>query len=1059
VHVSSVDELPIGTVTFLFTDIEGSTQLLKQMRDRYGEALEDHQQILREAFVEHGGHEIDTQGDSFFVAFRRAKDAVSAAIECQRRLAEHVWPENTELRVRMGIHTGEPAMGGERYVGLGVHRAARICAAGHGGQVLLSQTARELLRDDPIPDVSLRGLGEHQLKDMDEPERLYQLVAPGLLDVFPELKTAATAPFEGREGELAEAAAEEMARSWRRPSRRVLVGATFTAALVGVTIGVLATQGGGSSAQASVSANAVGVIDPDGGDIAAEIPVGVAPGGVAAGEGAIWVTNTGGNSVSRIDPETNDVRQTIPVGGGPAGIAVARGAAWVANGLDGTVTRIDAATNLPSQTIPVGNGPAGVVYGAGAVWVTNSTDGTVTRIDPATGRREKTLPAIVGASGVAVGFARVWVVSPASGKVAVLDPKSGQVLKEIPVGGDPAAIAVDADAVWVANRADGTVSKIDPGTLRVRGTVQVGRGPAGVAAGGDTVWVTNGDDGTLSHFDPSDVGTVESISLDNPPRGVALAPGGVYVAVGSSGKEHRGGELQVVSSPPDYLDPALAYFPWSVSLLTVTNDGLVGFRKVGGVQGIQLVSDLAVEVPTPTDGGRTYTFQVRSDIHYSNGKLVQPEDFRRALQRVFRLGSPAAFYYAGIVGADRCTKGRPCDLSRGVVTDRVSRTVTIHLDQPDGDLLTKLAMPYAYAVPEGTPVRVATAANPVPATGAYQIAGYDRKTKTYRLVRNPRFRQWSADAQPRGFPDTIAVRTRLGGAPSAGVRAVRRGLADIAPVPDSQLDILVARYPDRTHRNTAFFTEFFFLNTRVAPFDDVRVRRAVSNAFDPQAFAAQEGPLYAPSCQILPPNFPGYRRRTCPYASNRLAGLDRARKLVKTAGVGGARVTVWVPSTLAKRGRYMASFLDSLGFRAEVHEVPVRPDDPTPYFTAVGDSRTKAQIGFGGWIADYPSAAGFIPGMLSCAVFVPNSSKNENPNLAEFCDPSIDAEMTRASVLQALDPPAATLLWQRIERELLAQAPIVPTDNRLDAYFVSERVGNYQYHPQWGVLLSQLWVK
>ena len=135
----SSHELPIGTVTFLFTDIEGSTQLVKQLRDRYGEALGDHQRILRETFAEHDGHEIDTQGDSFFVAFRRAKDAVAAAIACQRRLAAHPWP-NAPIRVRMGIHTGEPAMGGERYVGIGVHRAARICAAGHGGQVLLSQS-------------------------------------------------------------------------------------------------------------------------------------------------------------------------------------------------------------------------------------------------------------------------------------------------------------------------------------------------------------------------------------------------------------------------------------------------------------------------------------------------------------------------------------------------------------------------------------------------------------------------------------------------------------------------------------------------------------------------------------------------------------------------------------------------------------------------------------------------------------------------------------------------------------------------------------------------------
>src|SRR4029078_10851330 len=101
-------------------------------------------------------HEIDTQGDSFFVAFRRAKDAVAAAISCQRRLTEHAWPDGTDLRVRRGIHTGEPAAAGERYVGMGVHRAARICAAGHGGQVLLSQTTRELLRDDPIHDASLR---------------------------------------------------------------------------------------------------------------------------------------------------------------------------------------------------------------------------------------------------------------------------------------------------------------------------------------------------------------------------------------------------------------------------------------------------------------------------------------------------------------------------------------------------------------------------------------------------------------------------------------------------------------------------------------------------------------------------------------------------------------------------------------------------------------------------------------------------------------------------------------------------------------------------------------
>ena len=124
--MSAGSELPTGTVTFLFTDIEGSTRLLKQLRDRWAEALGTHQELLRQAFADHGGWEIDTQGDSFFIAFRRAKDAVAAAVAAQVALARHEWPDGAELRVRMGLHTGEPTVGGERYVGLGVHRAARI---------------------------------------------------------------------------------------------------------------------------------------------------------------------------------------------------------------------------------------------------------------------------------------------------------------------------------------------------------------------------------------------------------------------------------------------------------------------------------------------------------------------------------------------------------------------------------------------------------------------------------------------------------------------------------------------------------------------------------------------------------------------------------------------------------------------------------------------------------------------------------------------------------------------------------------------------------------------
>src|SRR6266446_5897369 len=204
--------LPTGTVTFLFTDIEGSTRLLKQLGDRYASVLVECRRLLRASFQEWNGHEVDTQGDAFLVAFARATDAVLAAVEVQRALASHSWPEGAAVRVRMGLHTGEPTLTSEGYVGLDVHRAARIMSAEHGGQVLLSQTTCNLVGEDLPEDVTLRDLGEYRLKDLGRPRRLFQLVISGLPADFPPLKTLDTylnnlpvqlTPFIGREQELA----------------------------------------------------------------------------------------------------------------------------------------------------------------------------------------------------------------------------------------------------------------------------------------------------------------------------------------------------------------------------------------------------------------------------------------------------------------------------------------------------------------------------------------------------------------------------------------------------------------------------------------------------------------------------------------------------------------------------------------------------------------------------------------------------------------------------------------------------------------------------------------
>jgi class 3 adenylate cyclase len=191
--------LPAGTITCVFTDIEGSTALLKRLEDRYGDVLRTHRSIVRDTFDPAGGIEIDTQGDSFFFAFPRAREAVAAAVEVQRAHARTDWPGEAVVRVRIGLHTGEPAVGDEGYLGLDVVRAARICAVGRGGGVLLSETTRALLGSALPEGVSISQPDEQRLKDIDEPELVYELRIDGVdVTPAPELPAPAAEPVGKR---------------------------------------------------------------------------------------------------------------------------------------------------------------------------------------------------------------------------------------------------------------------------------------------------------------------------------------------------------------------------------------------------------------------------------------------------------------------------------------------------------------------------------------------------------------------------------------------------------------------------------------------------------------------------------------------------------------------------------------------------------------------------------------------------------------------------------------------------------------------------------------------
>ena len=520
-HASGMAELPSGTVTFLFTDIEGSTRLVKQLREQWGEVLSQHQELLRDAFMNHSGYEVDTQGDSFFVAFVSARDAVRAAVEGQRTILSHRWPHEAQVNVRMGIHTGQAVVSDGRYTGLAVHRAARVGAAGHGGQVLVSQATQTLLEDEEEDlDVSLRDLGEQRLKDLDRPVRLYQVEADGLPTKFPPLR---------HEAELAEAAETALAAQ-KPPLRRLaFVGAALAVAAAAAVAIVLLSAG---NDVVTVRPNSVGVIDPGSNKVVDQIAVGSGPGPITAGAGAIWVANLDDQTLYRIDPGKGSVVHRIALQGTPMDLAYGEGAVWVANGLLGTVQRVDTEFNMAEEPIPMGGARAvegSIAFGFSSVWFA-SANSIVKRLDPNSEKVIATLYSGLSPSGIAVDNEAIWVANKASDDVYKFSPTTNrQVKTPYSACSRPTAIATGGRAVWIACGDDNAVTRIDPLT-GASITIPVGSHPSAIAYGARAVWVANAGDGTVSRIDPT-TNKVTKIPVGNEPEGIVVAQNRVWVTV------------------------------------------------------------------------------------------------------------------------------------------------------------------------------------------------------------------------------------------------------------------------------------------------------------------------------------------------------------------------------------------------------------------------------------------------------------------------------------------------------------------------------------------------
>jgi YVTN family beta-propeller protein len=860
-------------------------------------------------------------------------------------------------------------------------------------------------------------------------------------------------------------AADPRRSRWRLVMAGALVAVLVATAFVADRI---ADRGSGVAAIAS---NSLGLIHAKSNALVAQVPLGVRSGQVAAGEGAVWVASEDG-TVSRVDAATRRVVQRITVGRDPAGVAAGGGAVWVATSGDRSVSWINPSTNTVVKTVPVGNGPTGIALGDGAVWVANSLDNSVSRIDADTGKVVARIGVGGTPSGVAVGLGAVWVSNASDNTVSRISPSSNTVVHPIPVGNGPRAIAVGADAVWVANSLDGTISRIDPATDTVVAAVGVGDGPSAVAVGPDAVWAASEVRGTLARLDPDTNTVVRRIDVGSAPAGAAVAGDALWVITGGAPSSHRGGVLKLIRADArdiTSLDPALwdegSILPAQVRLLT--NDGLVGHKQVGGVDGSALVANLATTLPRPTDGGMTYTFQLRSGIRYSTGQEVTPEDVRSSIERGFKMESAIhRRSFRGLVGADACSRSpATCRLSKGIVTDPSANTVTFHLTRPDPNFLVNLAQPTALVVPAETPAEdVGTRA--LPATGPYMVQTFASKQRIV-AVRNPHFREWSRAAQPDGYPDTIEwILAGEDGSPidqDAAVDAVQRGQADYYDdqPPDDRIDELTTRYTSQTHRYPFQGSFLMYLNTRVPPFDDPGVRRAISYAVDRRAVQdLYPGPAEI-SCQLLPPNFPGYQPY-CPFTmdpspAGAWTAPDRATaaRLIKESGTSGMKVTVWSHADFADLSRYFVRLLDKLGYHARLRIVGDNSQAGfNQFYGHLADSRNKAQMG-AYYTVGFPSPAEAISS-LRCEAFVPNSGNNGN--ISEFCSQELEGRIERALSLQATDSAKAGAAWAAVDRQIADQAPAIGLLVPQGVDLVSKRVGNYQNNPVWGIILSQLWV-
>ncbi len=491
---------------------------------------------------------------------------------------------------------------------------------------------------------------------------------------------------------------------------------------------------------------------------------------------------------------------------------------------------------------------------------------------------------------------------------------------------------------------------------------------------------------------------------------------------GPSVKSKRFPEFRVVLDTIDFLDPAQAYTAQSWAAMWDVYETLLTYKHIAGPGGYTLVPGLAQSLPKISRDGKVYTFKLRAGLRYSDGRAVKAGDFKSTIKRDFAATSPGVGFYEGIVGAKDFEKTPTGDIA-GIRANNKTRTIVIRLDSPRGDFLTILALMFSAPVPAGTPPEDQST-NPIPGTGPYRIASYE-PNRGFTLLRNQYFK--ATKFIPAGNPDKITV--SLVGDANAAVQQVINGDADYtnAAIPPERLADV--QKSGQLRLRPAANTYYFWMNTRVPPFNNLKVRQAVNYAIDRTALNRTVwGGLGQPTQNVLPPTYPSYTKLNL-YPHN----IAKAKALIQQAGVAGTTVTVWgrqVSDSVTATELY-ASYLEAIGLKTDIKILP-----RATYYTTIGNADTKAQTGWARWLEDYPHPLDWFDVLLNGNRITPT----DNNNFAWYSNKKTNQEiesLKRAPVLT----DAVNGRWAQVEKEIMQQAPWAPWSNRVFPEFFNNKMG------------------